>query len=70
MDRLWDEFIGRGRELATSEGEWIPNIDLSETKNDILVKANLPGMEAKDIDISISGDTLTIKGESKEEKEE
>ena len=49
---------------------WFPSVDISEGKNDITVKAEIPGVEAKDIDITISGKLLTIKGEKKQEKEE
>ncbi len=68
MDRLWDSFLERspGREDA----EWLPALDVSETKDEIVVKAEVPGMEAKDIDISLSGDVLTIKGQKKQEKKQ
>ena len=51
-------------------GEWVPWVDISETKKNVVVKAELPGLEAKDIKVSISGDVLTIKGEKKREKDE
>jgi HSP20 family protein len=51
-------------------GEWFPSLDVSETKNEIVVKAEVPGMDPKDIDISLSNGTLTIKGEKKQEREE
>jgi HSP20 family protein len=71
MDRLWDSFFQRGPARRVEEGaEWLPSLDVSETKNDIVVKAEVPGMDAKEIDISLSGDTLTLKGEKKQEKEE
>ncbi len=70
MDRIWDTLFARGLELEPVPGEWGLSLDLSETKDSIIVKAEIPGMEAKDIDISLSGDTLTIKGEKKQEKEE
>lgn len=44
-------------------------VDLYETKDDVIVKARLPGMNVEDIDISLEGDLLTIKGEYKEEEE-
>jgi HSP20 family protein len=50
--------------------EWWPSVDMSETKDNFIVKAELPGLEAKDVDVSISGDVLTIKGEKKKEEEE
>jgi HSP20 family protein len=71
MDRLWDEYFGAGRRaLQPLEEPWLPAVDVSETGEKITVTAEIPGMEAKDIDISIVGDTLVIKGEKKSEKEE
>ncbi|MFP3866847.1 MAG: Hsp20/alpha crystallin family protein [Desulfobacteraceae bacterium] len=71
MDRLWDEYFGPSRRaLKPLEGEWLPSIDVSESADQVTVKAEIPGMDAKDIDISLSGDLLTIKGEKKSEREE
>jgi HSP20 family protein len=71
MDRLWDAFFeGRPRKNMMEGEEWLPSVDVSETKNDLVVKAELPGMDPKDIDISLSDGLLTIKGEKKQEKEE
>ncbi len=71
MDRLWDEYFGSGRRaLQPMEEAWLPAVDVSESEDKITVKAEIPGLEAKDIDISMSGDTLTIKGEKKTETEE
>lgn len=49
---------------------WFPSVDVTEKKKEILIKAEIPGVEAKDIDITISGKSLTIKGEKKQEREE
>jgi len=54
----------------TAEQEWLPPFDISETKNEIIVKAELPGMEVKDIDIALTDGLLTIKGERKLAKED
>jgi HSP20 family protein len=71
MDRLWDDFFGPGRKaLRPLEAEWAPAVDVSETVDKVEIKAEVPGMEAKDIEISLSGDLLTIKGEKKSEREE
>ena len=71
LDSLWDRFFP---EKPFTEGylthEWLPSIDLTETKDNLLVKAELPGLEAKDVEVSLTDDILTIKGEKKEEKEE
>lgn len=71
MDRLWDSFFEeRPRRKVEEVGEWLPSLDLPETKNDLVVKAELPGLDPKDIDISLSDCVLTIKGEKKQGKEE
>lgn len=71
MDRLWDDFFGPGRRgLRPLEVEWTPAVDIAETADKVVIKAEVPGIEAKEIDISLSGDVLTIKGEKKSEREE
>ncbi len=71
MDRFWDSFLERRPATRIEdEGEFLPTLDLAETKNDIVVKAELPGLDPKDIDISLSNGVLTIKGEKKQEREE
>lgn len=50
-------------------GEWSPLVDVIDKKDSILVKAELPGIDKKDVKISLSENTLTIRGERKEEKE-
>jgi HSP20 family protein len=50
--------------------EWLPSVDVSETKEDLVIRAELPGMHADDLDVNISGDLLTIKGEKKGEEEQ
>ncbi|MFN3467735.1 MAG: Hsp20/alpha crystallin family protein, partial [Candidatus Brocadiales bacterium] len=68
MDRLFEDFFRRGGLMR--EWRWAPSVDVVETSDTVVVKAELPGLEPKDVDISVSGDTLTIKGERKAEKEE
>ena len=71
MDRLWDSFFEEGPKRRGEEaGEWLPSLDVAETENDIVVRAEIPGIDPKDIDISLANDLLTIKGEKKQEKEE
>ncbi|MDP3973204.1 MAG: Hsp20/alpha crystallin family protein [Candidatus Daviesbacteria bacterium] len=70
MDRLFERFFGEGPRWELFEERWAPSLDVSETKDEILVKAEVPGIDPKNISISLSGDTLTIKGEKKQEKEE
>ena len=49
---------------------WSPSVDVSETEDKLLITAELPGLEAKDVNVSVSGDILIIKGEKKKETEE
>lgn len=69
MDRLFDNFFGTESKLLPN-GNWMPDIDMSETDDEIVVRMDIPGMEQKDIKVSMSGDYLTISGERKEELEE
>jgi HSP20 family protein len=70
MDSLWNRFFGERPFTRPFTEEWSPSVDISETEDKLLIKAELPGLEAKDVDVSISGDLLTIKGEKEKEKEE
>jgi HSP20 family protein len=70
MDRLWDRFLGDKPFGTLLTEDWLPTVDISETKDKLLIKAELPGLDAKDVDVSISGDILTIKGEKKKEEEQ
>ena len=69
MGRLFDEFFGREGTTSLSK-MWGPPLDIAETEDKVMVKAELPGIDPGALDISISEDILTIKGEKKEEKEE
>ncbi|MDY7038983.1 MAG: Hsp20/alpha crystallin family protein [Thermodesulfobacteriota bacterium] len=70
MDDIWDRFFGETSLAKTMKGEWNPSVDISETKDNFVVKAELPGLDAKDVNVSISGNILTVKGEKKKEEEE
>ena len=71
MDRLGDSFFDERLTRTGEEArEWLPSVDVAETEKDIVVRAEIPGIDPKDIDISLANDVLTIKGEKKQEKEE
>jgi len=70
MDRLWDSFFERRPTKIEEQGEFLPALDLAETDNELVVKCEVPGLEPKDIVISLSDGMLTIKGEKKQEREE
>jgi len=72
VNRLFDSFFGRPVRLAGSMGAerlWAPVGDLYETKDDLVVTLELPGVREKDVTVSITGDLLTVKGERKFERE-
>ena len=69
MDNLWSRFFVEPSLPGFISQEWLPSVDISETKDMLLIKAELPGMDAKDVGVTVSGDTLTIKGEKKREEE-
>ncbi|NOY99414.1 MAG: Hsp20/alpha crystallin family protein [Chloroflexi bacterium] len=67
MDRLFDDAFTRP--LGTDTGWKLPAIDMYQTDDDVVVKAILPGMKAKDVQISVTDNVLTIKGEIKQDEE-
>lgn len=69
LDRFYDSFFESSRR-AEHEGEYLPAFDVCETKDNIAVKAEVPGMEPKDLDITLSDGILTVNGEKKQEVEE
>jgi len=68
MDELFNTF-SRGWEMPFLEhGRW-PVVDIADSENEFVVRAEVPGCKAEDIDISVHGNTLTISGEKKQEEE-
>jgi HSP20 family protein len=84
VDRLFDEFrhsfprLPFGRSLFDPEPFWrhatswgsVPAVDVADQEKEYTITAELPGMDEGDIELKLSGDTLTLKGEKKAEKEE
>ena len=67
MDRLWNSFFGDTPVIQTSAEHWLPLMDFSEIENTFVVKTELPGVEISDVNVSICGDLLTIKGQKKKQ---
>jgi HSP20 family protein len=67
MDRMLDTYFNRFP--MDFEGYGIVDLDMYQTGNDVVIEASIPGINPDDINISVTGDVLTIKGEVKEEKE-
>ena len=70
MDRVFDRFFESRWEDMPALGDWVPKVDVSETKDAVVVKAEIPGMEAKDVQASLQENVLTITGEKRHEQEE
>jgi HSP20 family protein len=74
MNRLFDGFFGRSAlepfgGLGEGWGLFSPRVDVAETDKEVVVSAELPGLDDEDIDVSLSRGMLTISGEKKQEKE-
>ena len=67
MDRLFDDSIVRPSVYLAGQEPGVP-LDIIQTAADVVVKASLPGYKPDEVDISITGDTITMKGEHQEEK--
>jgi HSP20 family protein len=61
MNRLFDNFLGQPS--GVMERAWAPAVDMYETKDAVVVSVEIPGLNEKDIHLSITGDLLTIQGE-------
>ena|SRR5579862_6307830 len=74
MDRLFDRFIGSGLGSALSHPfsgmSWMPSVEVKDSDKEFTVRAELPGLDAKDIEVSVAGDHLILSGEKKQESEE
>jgi HSP20 family protein len=71
IDRLFEDFShGFGRLGGFKSGELVPSMNVSETDGEIEFTAELPGMEEKDVEVTLADNILTIRGEKKAEKEE
>ena len=64
------QHFGRGIELPTWDESGEPSVDVAETDNDVQVTAELPGVDEKDIDVTLADRALTIKAEKRAEKKE
>jgi HSP20 family protein len=69
MDKLFEESFIRPPGFSLEIGSGNIPVDIYQTENDVMVKAAIPGVDSKDVDVTISGGVLTIKAERKEEKE-
>lgn len=68
--RTFQDAVNRMLSEPRSQRPWTPAVDILETENELVVKADLPNVDMKDIHVEIENGTLTLKGERKFEKEE
>jgi HSP20 family protein len=69
VNRLFEDTFTRDRSGQADLATWAPAVDIYETENELVVKADLPDLQEKDIDVRVENNTLTIRGERKFEKE-
>jgi len=69
MDRLFEDFLGDWALAGRGEG-FLPRLDVSENEKEVVVSAELPGMDEKDVEVSLSNGRLVISGEKKDQREE
>jgi HSP20 family protein len=70
MNRLFSGTFSRGSQDEVLRGAWSPSVDIFENKNEIVLEAELPGMTADDVNISIENNVLTLHGERRFEKKD
>lgn len=70
MDRLFQNFLAEPFGFGESAAGWGPDVEIKETEREIQVRAEIPGMDPADIQLSVQGNMLTISGEKREEREE
>jgi HSP20 family protein len=68
MNRLFEDTLTRGRPDDSALSSWAPAVDIYETENELVIKADLPDVDEKDLDVRVEDNTLTIRGERKFEK--
>ncbi len=69
---LFEDFFGRSSSdlWGDDAGEFLPRVDVSETGKEVRITAELPGLDQKDVEVTVTNNMLRIKGEKKVEKEE
>src|SRR5262249_22645752 len=65
MNRLFDCFSERPTQVGSNERVWVPAVDIYETPDHLVITTDLPGLNEKDIHLSITGDMLVIRGEGR-----
>ena len=70
LDRLFEDMVSSDRNwlgIPSSMGMWFPAVEIEETDKELILKAEIPGIDAKDLEIEVTEDQVTLSGEHKEE---
>src|SRR3954452_22647827 len=70
FNRLFDSFLGNGGRADVRARRWVPAMDLVETDDHLVLRADLPGLSRDDVNIEVKDSVLTVSGERKAEQEE
>jgi HSP20 family protein len=70
MEDLFDRFVSEPPTNGQAMTAWAPRVDIEETEKELVVKADLPGVDPKDVDIQVVDNVLTLRGGKEEKKEE
>jgi HSP20 family protein len=70
MDRMFDELLLRSPRQPVVIKEWAPPVEMFETNTEVIVRAELPNIDPKKVDITVAEDTVTLRGETKHEQEQ
>ena len=70
MERLWEDFFDGEHPQLRTFGNVDPAVEVADTTDTVVIKAQVPGMQKDQIQVQIANDVLTIKGEKREEEEE
>jgi HSP20 family protein len=71
MDRMWGQFFGEPGQYAGTAGglqTWSPSVDMHETENEYLIRADIPGVEPEDLEVLHADDRLILRGETRREE--
>ncbi len=66
MDRIWDRF-SKDVSSSTFKQDWNPSLNLAETEDSLVAELEVPGINPEDINVSVTGEVLTVAGEKKQE---
>ncbi len=69
LNKMFDEGLLPATDDEFLTGAWVPAVDIYENENEIVIKAEVPGMSEKDVEVTVENNMLTIKGERKFEEE-